>query len=42
VRRKTIQARERVLAGAAPFFLFFFLFFLLLVGWVSLALLATP
>src|SRR4029450_3418165 len=33
VRRKTIQARERVLAGAAPFF-----FFLLLVGWVSLAL----
>jgi len=34
VRRKTIQARERVLAGAAPFF-----FFLLLVGWVSLALL---
>jgi hypothetical protein len=35
VRRKTIQARERVLAGAAPFFFFF----LLLVGWVSLALL---
>ncbi|HET7927944.1 MAG TPA: hypothetical protein VFM40_00155 [Actinomycetota bacterium] len=35
VRRKTIQARERVLAGAAPFF-----FFVLLVGWVSLALLA--
>jgi len=34
VRRKTIQARERVLAGAAPFF-----FFVLLVGWVSLALL---
>ena len=33
VRRKTIQARERVLAGAAPFF------FLLLVGWVSFALL---
>jgi hypothetical protein len=33
VRRKTIQARERVLAGAAPFF-----FFLLLVGWGSLAL----
>jgi hypothetical protein len=34
VRRKTIQARERVLAGAAPFF-----FLLVLVGWVSLALL---
>jgi len=34
VRRKTAQARERVLAGAAPFF-----FFALLVGWVSLALL---
>src|SRR6266498_5797986 len=34
VRRKTIQARERILAGAAPFF-----FFVLLVGWVSLALL---
>jgi hypothetical protein len=34
LRRKTIQARERVLAGAAPFF-----FFVLLVGWVSLALL---
>jgi len=34
VRRKTVQARERVLAGAAPFF-----FFLLLVGWVSFALL---
>src|SRR5215204_5845071 len=34
VRQKTIQARERVLAGAAPFF-----FFVLLVGWVSLALL---
>src|SRR6266545_8071360 len=34
VRRKTAQARERVLAGAAPFF-----FFVLLVGWVSLALL---
>ena len=33
VRRKTIQARERVLAGAAPFF-----FLLLLVGWGSLAL----
>ena len=34
VRRKTVQARERVLAAAAPFF-----FFVLLVGWVSLALL---
>jgi hypothetical protein len=34
VRRKTTQARERVLAGAAPFF-----FFVLLVAWVSLALL---
>jgi hypothetical protein len=34
VRRKTVQARERVLAVAAPFF-----FFVLLVGWVSLALL---
>jgi len=34
VRRKTVQARERVLATAAPFF-----FFVLLVGWVSLALL---
>ncbi len=34
VRRKTAQARERVLAGAAPFF-----FFVLLAGWVSLALL---
>src|SRR6266516_3936041 len=34
VRRKTIQGRERVLATAAPFF-----FFVLLVGWVSLALL---
>jgi hypothetical protein len=33
VRRKTVQARERVLAVAAPFF-----FFVLLVGWVSLAL----
>ena len=37
VRRKTSQARERVLAGAAPFFFFFF--FVLLVGWISLALL---
>ncbi|MGH2529614.1 MAG: potassium channel family protein [Actinomycetota bacterium] len=34
VRRKTIPARERVLAAAAPFF-----FFVLLVGWVFLALL---
>ena len=34
VRRKTVQARERVLATAAPFF-----FFVLLAGWVSLALL---
>src|SRR5439155_14238537 len=34
VRRKTIEGRERVLATAAPFF-----FFVLLVGWVSLALL---
>jgi len=34
VRRKTVQGRERVLATAAPFF-----FFVLLVGWVSLALL---
>ncbi len=34
VRRKTAQARERVLATAAPFF-----FFALLVGWVSFALL---
>jgi hypothetical protein len=34
VRRKNTQARERVLAAAAPFF-----FFVLLVGWVSLALL---
>jgi len=34
VRRKTVLARERVLAVAAPFF-----FFLLLVGWASLALL---
>jgi hypothetical protein len=33
LRRKTTQARERVLATAAPFF-----FFVLLVGWVSLAL----
>lgn len=33
VRRKTVQARERVLAAAAPFF-----FFVLLVGWVFLAL----
>src|SRR4029450_11909648 len=33
-RRKTIQARERVLAGAAPFF-----FLILLVGWVSFAML---
>ena len=32
VRRKTTQARERVLATAAPFF-----FFVLLVGWVFLA-----
>ena len=35
VRRKTIQSRERVLAAAAPSF-----FFILLLGWVSLALLA--
>jgi hypothetical protein len=34
VRRTTVQTRERVLAAAAPF-----LFFVLLVGWVSLALL---
>jgi hypothetical protein len=34
VRRKNSQARERVLSAAAPFF-----FFVLLVGWVSLALL---
>ena len=34
VRRTTILGRERVLATAAPFF-----FFLLLLGWVSLALL---
>jgi len=34
LRRKTVQARERVLASAAPFF-----FFVLLVGWVTLALL---
>src|ERR687887_157066 len=34
VRRKTVPARERVLAAAAPFF-----FFVLLVGWVFLALL---
>jgi hypothetical protein len=34
VRRNTVQARERVLAAAAPFF-----FFVLLIGWVSLALL---
>jgi hypothetical protein len=34
MRRKTVLARERLLATAAPF-----LFFLLLVGWVSLALL---
>ena len=34
VRAKTVQARERILATAAPFF-----FFVLLVGWVSLALL---
>ncbi len=33
VRRRSMQARERFLAVAAPF-----LFFLLLVGWVSLAL----
>ncbi len=33
VRRKTVQARERALAAAAPFF-----FFSLLVGWASLAL----
>jgi hypothetical protein len=34
LRSKTVQARERVLAAAAPFF-----FFVLLVGWVSIALL---
>jgi hypothetical protein len=34
VRGKTVQARERILATAAPFF-----FFVLLVGWASLALL---
>ncbi len=34
VRGKTVQARERILSTAAPFF-----FFVLLVGWVSLALL---
>ncbi len=34
LRRRTVQGRERVLAVAAPFF-----FFVLLVGWVSLALL---
>jgi hypothetical protein len=34
VRRRTVQARERVLAAAAPFF-----FFVLLVGWTSLAVL---
>ena len=34
VRRKTVLARERVLATAAPFF-----FFVLLVGWASLAVL---
>ncbi len=34
LRRRTVQGRERVLAVAAPF-----LFFVLLVGWVSLALL---
>jgi hypothetical protein len=34
VRRNTVQARERVLAAAAPFF-----FFVLLIGWVCLALL---
>ncbi len=34
IRRKTVQARERILAPAGPFF-----FFLLLVGWVFLALL---
>jgi hypothetical protein len=33
LRRQTVQARERILAVAAPFF-----FFVLLVGWVSLAL----
>src|SRR3954454_13597567 len=33
LRRRTVQGRERVLAVAAPF-----LFFVLLVGWVSLAL----
>jgi len=34
LRAKTVQARERILATVAPFF-----FFVLLVGWVSLALL---
>jgi hypothetical protein len=34
LRTKTVQARERVLAAAAPF-----LFFVLLVGWLSIALL---
>jgi hypothetical protein len=34
LRRRSVQGRERVLAVAAPFF-----FFVLLVGWVSLALL---
>ena len=34
LRARTVQARERVLATVAPFF-----FFVLLVGWVSLALL---
>jgi hypothetical protein len=33
LRRQTVQARERILSVAAPFF-----FFVLLVGWVSLAL----
>ena len=35
LRTKTVQARERVLAAAAPFF-----FFVLLVGWVFIALVA--
>jgi ion channel len=35
VRRNTVQAREHILATAAPFF-----FFVLLVGWVFLALLS--
>src|SRR6266540_15701 len=35
VRRKTVQARERVLSAAAPFF-----FFVLLIGWGFLALLS--